>query len=62
MEILLGQIRSEKRITLKKLAKATGISKSTLQRIEVGDTSPTLDKLNKIAKALDVKISNLYVE
>lgn len=47
-------------ITLKQLSKMTGIGKSTLNNIENGRTSPTLDQLEKIAKALNVRISELY--
>lgn len=38
----------------------TGISKSTLNNIENGKTSPTLHQLELIAKALNIKISDLY--
>ena len=40
--------------------KMTGISKTTLNTIENGLTSPTLRQLEAIAIALDTKISALY--
>lgn len=60
MEILTWQARTEKHITLKQLAEMTGISKTTLNNIENGKVYPTLLQLELIAKALDVKISDLY--
>jgi len=60
MEILTWQARTEKDITLKQLEKMTGISKTTLNTIENGQTSPTLRQLEAIAISLDTKISALY--
>lgn len=60
MEVLTWQARNKKRITLKQLEKMTGISKTTLNTIENGQTSPTLRQLEAIAIALDMKISELY--
>ena len=57
MEILTWQARTEKNVTLKQLEKMTGISKTTLNTIENGLTSPQLEA---IAIALDTKISALY--
>ena len=47
MKILLCDVRSVKNITLEKLAGISGISKSTLQRIESGSVSPTMDTMEK---------------
>lgn len=60
MEILTWQARNNKKITLVKLSGLTGISKSTLNNIENGRVSPTIKQLETIAKALGVKISDLY--
>lgn len=46
--------------TLMQLAKKSGICKTALDNIENGVTSPTLFQLECIAKALDVRISDLY--
>ena len=62
MEMLLLKIRNEKDVTLKELFLRTGISKSALQRIESGEVSPTLKKLEKIAKALGVRVTDLFKE
>lgn len=60
MEILTWQARNNKNVTLVKLSGLTGISKSTLNNIENGRVSPTIKQLETIAKALGVKISDLY--
>lgn len=50
----------EKGVTLVQLADRTGLSKSTLNNIENAKTSPTLMELEVIAKALGVKITDLF--
>lgn len=60
MEILTWQARTDRHLTLKQLETLTGISKSTLNTIENGITSPTLRQLEAIAAALDVKITDLF--
>lgn len=60
MEVLTWHARSKKGITLKQLEAATGIGKTTLNNIENGKVSPTLLQLEAIARALDMKISDLY--
>lgn len=60
MEILLWNIRTQKGYTLKQLEKLSGVSKSTIDNIENGITSPTLYQLELLAKALDVKITDLF--
>lgn len=60
MEILTWQARNSKNVTLVKLSGLTGISKSTLNNIENGRVSPTIKQLETIAKALGVRISDLY--
>lgn len=59
---LLGQIRYEKNISLRELAKETGLSKSTINNIENGVTSPTVEELIVLAKALDCHTYDLYSE
>ncbi len=60
MEILLWNIRTQKGYTLKQLEKLSGVSKSTIDNIENEITSPTLFQLELLAKALDVKITDLF--
>ena len=58
--IKLWEIRTAKGIKLEAVAAVTGVSKSTLNNIENGKTSPTLANLEKIAKGLGCRISELY--
>ena len=60
MEILTWQARTKKNLTLKQLETMSGVSKTTLNYIENGKTSPTLDQLEAIAKALDVPMTDLF--
>jgi DNA-binding XRE family transcriptional regulator len=60
VQVNTWQARQDKNITLIELAKLTGLSKSTLNNIENGKTSPTLYELELIAKALGTKITKLF--
>lgn len=60
MKILTWQARHNKKLTLVKLSQKTGISKSTLNNIENGKVNPTIKQLEIIAKALEVRINDLY--
>lgn len=60
IRILTWQARSEKGLTLKQLEAMTGIGKTTLNNIENGLVSPALQHMEDIARALNVRISDLY--
>lgn len=60
MEVLTWKARIEKNLTLRELEAITGISRSTLNTIENGQTSPTLLQMETIAEALETTISALY--
>lgn len=60
MQVNTWQARQDKNITLIELAELTGLSKSTLNNIENGKTSPTLYELELIAKALNTTITKLF--
>jgi transcriptional regulator with XRE-family HTH domain len=55
----LRRARAERRITLTELAAETGISKSTLSRLETGRRKPSLELLLPIAQAHQVSLGNL---
>jgi transcriptional regulator with XRE-family HTH domain len=55
----LKRIRSERGVTLTALAAATGISKSTLSRLESGQRRPALELLLPIARAHRVALDEL---
>lgn len=58
--VLIGKVRKEKGVSLNKLAKLTGISSSTLRNYENQKQSPRMDRLEKIAIALEVAIEDLF--
>lgn len=60
LEVLTWRARTEKDLTLKQLEELTGIGKTTLNNIENGLVWPTLKQLEDIARALGVRISDLY--
>ncbi|RHS24899.1 XRE family transcriptional regulator [Clostridium sp. AF12-19] len=60
MRILTWQARRKRGLTLHQLEALTGIGKTTLNNIENGRVSPTLQELEIIARALNVRISDLY--
>ena len=55
----LKQIRVRRGLTLTELAAATGISKSTLSRLETGQRKPSLELLLPIAQAHQVPLDEL---
>jgi transcriptional regulator with XRE-family HTH domain len=60
MKILTWQARRNKKITLIKLSEVSGISKSTLNNIENERVSPTMKQMEAIAKALNMRITELF--
>lgn len=54
------EVRTAKGLKLEAVALLTGVSKSTLNNIENGKTSPTLANLERIARGLGCRISDLY--
>ena len=59
VKIMLKEIRAKRKITLRQLEAASGISISTLSRIEKGQVSPTIFELDRVAVALDVSLWDL---
>jgi transcriptional regulator with XRE-family HTH domain len=55
----LRQIRSQREITLVELSERTGISKSTLSRLENGQRRPSLELLLPLAQAYRVPLDDL---
>lgn len=60
MKILLTQIMYEKNVSVRQLSNMTGIPKSTINNIMSEKYSPTLDNLERIAKALKVGMVDLF--
>jgi transcriptional regulator with XRE-family HTH domain len=55
----LKRVRTQRRVTLADLSAATGISKSTLSRLEAGQRKPSLELLLPIAQAHEVPLDEL---
>ncbi|GGT37091.1 helix-turn-helix domain-containing protein [Nonomuraea spiralis] len=55
----LRRVRTQRGVTLAALAEATGISKSTLSRLESGQRRPSLELLLPIAEAHQVPLDEL---
>lgn len=60
--VKVKDLRKQKGITLKQMAERTGLSIGYLSNIERDMTSPTLDHLASIAKALDTSVTSLLEE
>ncbi len=60
VEILVKQIRMGQTMTLGKLADKSGISRTHINDIENNLKTPSLFVMIKLARALDVEITELY--
>jgi transcriptional regulator with XRE-family HTH domain len=55
----LRHLRLKKGLSLERLAKASGVSRAMLGQIELGQSTPTINVLWKVARALDTSFSTL---
>lgn len=55
----LKQLRTERAMSQRELAAKAGISREYLTRLEAARQDPTLGTLEKLAKALKVKVTDL---
>lgn len=55
-------MRTKRGLSCRQLADLVGMSKTTINNLENGKNSPTLDELEAISKALNCRISDLYSE
>jgi transcriptional regulator with XRE-family HTH domain len=55
----LQQLRAEREMSQADLAKASGVSREYIARLELGQQDPTLGTMRKLAKALKVKVGKL---
>lgn len=56
----IKEIRVRNNVTQRELAEKLGLSLNTVSRYETGERRPRIDKVIKIAKALDVEPSELF--
>ena len=60
MKILSGEYMYKRNLSIRQVEILTNISKSTISRIINKQISPSMDVMEKLAKGLKVRISNLY--
>jgi len=58
----LRQVRRSRRLSLAQLAKASGVSRAMLSQIELGKSTPTVNVLWRITRALDIPFASLVEE
>lgn len=56
---MLKDLRKAKGMTMDELAKASGVSRVSINRYELGDRVPDIIIASKLARALDCKIEDL---
>src|ERR1700712_2524066 len=59
MQNRIGLLRRERGMSLTDLAKAAGTTKAQVQKLERGERRLSLDWMDRIARALNVKVSDL---
>ena len=60
MKLKIREVRKKRNLTQIKLAKMTGIRKSSISRYEREEIWPDMLEMEWIALALDVKITDLF--
>ena len=55
----LREIREQKALSLRELERLSGVDYSSISKIETGDSSPKLETILKLAKALKVDLIEL---
>lgn len=56
----IQEIRDNKKLSQQDLAAKCNFEKSNMSRLEAGKVNPTLSTLEKISKALEVNITELF--
>ncbi len=62
MKNKIKQIRIRKKITQKQLETATGIKQAELSKLENNKRNPSINILERVAKGLNCKVSELLEE
>lgn len=60
MKLRIGEIRNHKKLSVRQLARLSGVNKSTINRLENGFLPSALLRLEKIAKALNCDVKDLF--
>ncbi len=59
MGLRLPAVRKKKGLSLRQLAEKSGVAFGAINRIELGKTTPRLETLERLAKALGVSVRDL---
>jgi transcriptional regulator with XRE-family HTH domain len=59
MAMKLKKIRQERQLTQEQLAERAGVTREYIARLEAGRYDPSLSTIEKLAKALRVKVNDL---
>ncbi|MFH1116749.1 MAG: XRE family transcriptional regulator [Pseudomonadota bacterium] len=59
---LLSEFRKQKELTLQQLADSVGVTPAYISQIEHGKVSPSLANLRKLAKALDRRMVDFFID
>ena len=63
VRLKVKEVAEQKGISMGKLSRAADIDRNTVKKLyDNGRYSPTLDTLHRVAKALGVKIADLFEE
>ncbi len=59
---ILSEFRKQKEFTLQQLADSVGVTPAYISQIEHGKVSPSLSNLRKLAKALDRRMVDFFID
>lgn len=60
MELRIWEIRRSKNLSIRELEELSGVSKSTINRLENNKFPPSILSLEKIASALECSVKELF--
>lgn len=58
----ITQLRTAKEITVNRLANLAGLSQGFVRQIELGKQNPTVESLSLICEALNISLSDFFLE
>lgn len=58
----ITQLRTDKKLTVNKLANLAGLSQGFVRQIELGEKNPTVESLSLICDALNISLSDFFQE
>lgn len=60
MELRIWELRRSKNLSIRELEELSGVSKSTINRLENNNYPPSILALEKIASALECSVKDLF--